>query len=104
MAVWDQLGEQIVSPDDRLCRLVYSRYVAANEEGNVYLPVLIGKLSFQMALSATAPGDAAGYQARTVGHKTWRTSNSIYWARAVLPGEYGTIIPIPSYIVVFIYT
>lgn len=95
-------GVPILSPDDRLCRLIRIIKVAPRSVGSISLPEIDGKLTLHFSVYGTVPGFKAGYSLYPSGHKVTRSGTTISWEPMLFYGSY--YYTVPSHILIFIYT
>lgn len=102
LTIKDASGVIIMSPEDRITRLVYHATVAAGSSGSVNLPIISNRNTLQFALSTSSTyKNINGYIPSEVGHKVVRSGTTISWSP--LP-KITNVTYVPSDIIVFLYT
>jgi len=93
LKIWDAEGTPTLDTTDTITRLRYSTIAAADEDGDVTLADIDGKLTVQFAVSL----DEGNFKC---SHKVTRTGTLIEWEAQ----EIGIFESIDSLIVVFLYS
>ena len=102
LTIKDAAGNIIMSPDDRITRLIYHGVALPGATGSVNLPAISNKLTIQFAWSTPSiAGFGSGWIPVDVGHKVTRSGTTISWSP--LAKRFNGIY-IASEIIVFCYT